>query len=280
MKVLPFKIPKTKNIALLFQEDTEQIFYDQLHQHEEIQICAIIHGEGTLVVGDTINEYKAGDVLVIGSNLPHVFKSDVERSSKSQMYSLFFTKNSFGEGFFSLGDFAALEDFFEKSKAGFKVSSDHKTKLFQIFLSLKKATTLERFILFFQSLDLFNKAETIALSTFVYQKKYTDNEGKRMSTIMDYTMNHFDKDIDLQSISDVATMTPNAFCRYFKQRTNKTYFQFLIEVRIEQACRFLKNHELLITEVSEKSGFKNISNFNRKFKEIKGAKPTQFRSLQ
>lgn len=278
MKVLPFKIPKSKNIALIYQEDKGAIFYDKLHQHEEIQICAIVKGEGTLVVGDTVNDYKSGDVLVIGSNLPHVFKSDVSSEKKSHMISLFFTKTSFGDAFFSLGDFSKIDTFFKLSNTGCTVLS-HKKELLALFVSLKKASSFERFIIFLKIINLILKAETASLSTFVYQKKYTDNEGKRMSTIMDYTMNHFDSDIDLQSIADLANMTPNAFCRYFKQRTNKTYFQFLIEVKIEQACRLLKNQELLIAEISEKAGFKNISNFNRKFKEVKGITPTAFRSL-
>lgn len=278
MKVLPFKIPKSKNIALIYQEDKGAILYDKLHQHEEIQICIVVNGEGSLVVGDSINEYKSGDILVIGSNLPHVFKSAVGNIKKSFMISLFFTKTSFGNDFFSLGDFFEVDRFFELSNTGCTVLS-HKKDLSALFVSLKKASSFERFIIFLKIINLILKAETASLSTFVYQKKYTDNEGKRMSTIMDYTMNYFDTEIDLKTIAFEANMTPNAFCRYFKQRTNKTYFQFLIEVRIENACRLLKNKEVLIAEVSEKSGFKNISNFNRKFKEVKGITPTRFRSL-
>ena len=92
-------------------------------------------------------------------------------------------------------------------------------------------------------------------------------------------MNYFFTEINLKTIAGVSNMTPNAFCRYFKQRTNKTYFQFLIEVRIENSCRLLKNKDLLISEISEKSGFKNISNFNRKFKSVKGITPSAYRLL-
>ena len=77
MKVLPFQIPKPEHDALIYQEDKEVVFYDKFHQHKEIQVSFIAAGEGTLIVGDTINYYKKGDVLAIGSNLPHVFKSDV-----------------------------------------------------------------------------------------------------------------------------------------------------------------------------------------------------------
>jgi len=278
MKVLPFKIPKPKNVSLIYQEDKGKILYDKLHQHEEIQLCAIVKGEGSIVVGDSINEYKSGDVLIIGSNVPHVFKSDISNCSTTFMQTLFFTKTSFGERFFELGDFTEIQQIFSISESG-GILTSNKEEVLKLFLSLKKASNLERFILFLKIVNELLKAEIKPLSTFIYPRKYSDNEGKRMSNIMEYTINNFQKEISLNTIAEISYMTPNAFCRYFKQRTNKTFFQFLIEVRIENACRLLKNKDLLITEVSEKSGFKNISNFNRKFKDIKGITPSKYRSL-
>ncbi|WP_338135337.1 cupin domain-containing protein [Tenacibaculum finnmarkense] len=92
MKVLPFKIPKTKNLGLICEEDKGPFFYDKFHQHEEIQMCYVVKGEGTLIVGDTVNEYRSNDVLVLAGNQPHVFKSDNSKIKESFMISLFFTK--------------------------------------------------------------------------------------------------------------------------------------------------------------------------------------------
>ena len=278
MKVLPFKIPKSKDVALIYQEDKGEILYDKLHQHEEIQLCAIVKGEGSLVVGDSINEYKSGDILIIGSNIPHVFRSDVSNCNTTFMQTLFFTKTSFGNDFFELGDFTEIQKLFKISENG-GIVTDNNQAILTLFSELKKTSNLNRFILFLKIINQLLQVDIKPLSTFIYQKKYSDNEGKRMSTIMEFTMSHFQNEITLNNIASIANMTPNAFCRYFKQRTNKTYFQFLIEVRIENSCRLLKNKDLLITEVSEKSGFKNISNFNRKFKENKGITPSKFRSL-
>lgn len=277
MKVLPFKIPKTQNIGLIYQEDKEQYFYDKLHQHEEIQLCVIVKGEGTLVVGDTINKYSSGDVLVIGSNLPHVFKSDASVIKKSFMISLFFTRDSFGKDFFLLDDFKELIPFFEKSTSGFKLI-ENKGKVMKIFLDLQKSNNLNRFIGLLQVLKIVVNSKTVELANFVYPKRYTDNEGKRMRDVMDFTMNNFEKNIDLFEIAGKANMTPNAFCRYFKQRTNKTYFTFLNELRIENACKLLNSgNTLSISEIAYQCGFNNLSNFNRKFKEIKTISPSKYR---
>jgi len=277
MKVLPFKIPKPENEAFVYQEDEESYFYDKLHQHEEIQISWIVKGEGTLVIGDSVSDYQQDDILVFGSNLSHVFKSDIIANEKSLMLSLFFSKNAFGKNFFNLKAFEPLHSFFSKSDYGFKVVSN-KITISSLFSKLKEASKLECFILLFEVLQVISTSDTELLSSFISQKNYNDNEGKRMSAIFDFTMNSFSENITLQEISSKANMTPNAFCRYFKQRTNKTYVQFLTELRVENAAKLLrKNGDLSVAEIATLSGFKNISNFNRKFKLLKKKTPLQFR---
>ena len=279
MKVLPFKIPKPENNTLIYQEDIEVIFYDKLHQHEEIQISFIDNGSGTLIVGDTIHNYKSGDIIIIGSNLPHVFKSDSEANTPSKMMSLFFTKASFGEVFFQLDELQELQSFFTKSLQGFTITSMHETCI-ALFHQLKKASRLNRFIFLLKILKITNTATSKPLSNFSYNKQYSNSEGERMRNVFEYTINNFGKDISLKEISNIANMTKNAFCKYFKKRTNKTYFQFLNELRIENACQILiKNPDSTIVEAAYRTGFNNISNFNRKFKELKRTTPSRYRTL-
>lgn len=277
MKVLPFKIPKHKKASFVFQIDKESVFYDKLHQHEEIQFSYIVKGSGTLVVGDTVNYYSKGDVLVIGSNLPHVFKSDRYIEEVSHMLSLFFTKDSFGKEFFELEELKSLQHFFKLSSHGFKVTSN-KDSFESLFLKLEDASSLERFLILIQLMNLIPSANSQSLSSFIYNKRYSAIEGNRMRNVFEYTMDHFHKTITLTDIAEIANMTQNAFCKYFKKRTNKTYMQFLNELRIESACKALiANKELTVVEIAELSGFNNLSNFNRQFKTLKKISPSEFR---
>jgi len=280
MKILPFKIPKPEQDALIYQEDLDTIFYDKLHQHEEIQLSIIVEGEGTLIVGDTINYYKQGDVLVIGSNLPHVFKSNFKSGEKSHMLSLFFTKSSFGDHFFELEELSELRTFFKRAENGFKIISKKK-RILHLFFQLENVSKLNRFLILLELLKIASTSTYKSLSSFIYEKTYSDNEGKRMRAVFEYTMDHFETNISLEIIADIAAMTNNAFCKYFKKRTNKTYFRFLNELRIEHACKFiLAENELTIAEIAYKSGFKNISNFNRQFKVVKQLSPTEFKKVR
>lgn len=279
MKVLPFKIPKPENNALIYQEDIELVFYDKLHQHDEIQISFIEKGNGTLLVGDRISSYAENDIFVIGSNLPHAFKSDKNAAIESKMLSLFFTESSFGEAFFELNDFAEINHCFSKSLQGFVVK-ENKKEIIDSFLKLNKASKLVRFILFLEILKIISVSKSEPLSNFVYTKKYSDVEGKRMRNVFDFTIENANEKITLDDVANVANMTKNAFCKYFRKRTNKTYISFLTELRIENACKLLNaDKDLSINEIAYKSGFNNISNFNRQFKMIKSMAPNTFRKI-
>ncbi|MFC4268444.1 AraC family transcriptional regulator [Polaribacter marinivivus] len=279
MKVYPFKIPKPNNNALIYQEDIEVVFYDKLHQHDEIQISYIEKGNGTLLVGNSFTNYYTGNVFVIGSNVPHAFKSDTSKNETSKMLTLFFTKESFGTSFFKLEEFEEIESFFVNSLHGFQVTSQL-TEIKEIFNKLKKATKLERFIILIALLKLLSESDINLLSNYTYAKKLSDSEGKRMRKVFDYTLKNADQKISLDEIASVANMTKNAFCKFFKKRTNKTYINYLTELRIENACKILKsNKDMAIVDVAFKAGFYNISNFNRRFKELKKMTPLTFRNL-
>jgi len=277
MKVLPFKIPKPENVTLYVQEYKRDSFYEKLHQHKEIQISLIAEGEGTYIIGDCVGEFKKNDIFVIGENLPHIFKRDATFVHETKMVSLFFSKNSYGDDFFNLPEFENFKDFFNDVALGFEVLSNKKS-LSLLISTIKAASKYNQFISFLEIIRLISEGKKSTLSSLINLKKYAGDEGKRMSDIFQYTMNNYHKEISLNQVSNIANMTPNAFCRYFKQRTNKTFVNFLIDIRIGNACKLLtKNNDLNITEISYKSGFNNLANFNRKFKAIKGITPSDFR---
>ncbi|WP_046758165.1 AraC family transcriptional regulator [Kordia jejudonensis] len=277
MKVLPFKIPKAERDILIVQEDRGRTFYEQLHQHEEIQLSYVVSGKGTFIVGDAICDFQPNDVLLFGSHIPHVLKSEVSTNQDSYMISLFFTHDSFGAHFFDLPKLQNVQQLLKDASFGVKFH-EHQAELQPMFEAIIHQKAIKRFATFFDILSILTTSEYETVSSFINQKKYTDDEGKRMSAVFEFVMNHFDQKIVLDEVATIANMTPNAFCKYFKQRTNKTFFKFLTEVRIENACKFLTNpSQLSVAEIAYSCGFFNVSNFNRKFKEIKGVTPTRFR---
>lgn len=275
MKVKPFKIPKPVQNNLTVQVDIAEIFYDQLHQHEEIQISHIVEGQGRLIVANSIRSYNTGDIFVIPGETPHLFQS-ITGKLNSHMISLFFTKKSFGVGFFEIPELKEINSFFDISVRGFQIHSKRKS-IEHIMFKLRKADSFEKFVYFLRLITKIIAADKTELTGFIQTKKISKIEGRRLQQVFDYVMHNFEKDIKLNQISDLVHMTPHAFCRFFKQRTTKTFFQFLIELRIEHACQMLfDSNKIPIAEISERSGFHSISNFNRAFKKIKKTTPSQY----
>ena len=237
MKVLPFKIPKPENDTLVVQEDRAAMLYDKLHQHQEIQISLIKKGEGSFIIGDYVGEFSQGDIFIIGENLPHVFHNDPS-DGEVHMISLFFMKSSYGDHFFNLPEFKSLDPIFQASNMGIQLQ-DPSEKLVDSLERITLASKLNQFISFMEILQAISMETMITLSSAIHRKSYGEEEGKRMRDIFEFSINNFDQNINLQQVAGIANMTPNAFCRYFKQRTNKTYINFMLDIRIGNACKLL-----------------------------------------
>ncbi|WP_149275544.1 AraC family transcriptional regulator [Pareuzebyella sediminis] len=276
MKVYPFKIAKPLHQNLIVQEDHLPNFYGQLHQHKEVQLSLVVKGRGKLIVGDSVHRFSSGDFFVIASHSPHLFTNEYDHTG-IQMVSLFFTESTFGEAFFELQELQELRLFFTLAQSGFQLCSDH-SLISKLVFDILESDGVSRFIGFLNLLKELCAVDQRPLTKFVYPKEIGSSKGSRMQKIIEYTVRNFQNEIDLVSASEIVHMTPNAFCRFFKQHTNKTFFQFLIELRIEHACQLLQKnrHGLSILEISEQSGFKSISNFNRQFKKHKGCVPSQY----
>ena len=272
MKIVPFKTPKSDKATILFQDDRNKKPYAQLHQHAELQITWVEKGQGNMLVGDSFESFKRGDVFLFGAHLPHVFKSE----KKCSMVSIFFTENSFGFDFFKLKEFRKIRSLFDLAQKGIRVKSNT-GELFSTMNIFEKSAGASRIIQFLAILKLVSESRKGELSVFAYNKQFNANEAKRMSAVFDYTLKNYAKEIKLEEVAAQCMLSKNAFCKYFKQRTNKTFFQFLIEVRIEKVCEaMLKENNSNMSEIAYAVGFNNLSNFNRQFKKIKLMTPREF----
>ena len=282
MKVLPFKIPKVTDHSFRVQHDVGPHFYDTLHQHPEIQITLIQKSTGTLILGDHIGEFGPGDVIVVGANIPHVLRNDKayydnEQKSGAQAISLFFDAGSLGAAFFNLPEMVDVKHLLNVSGRGLKVVGGNKVELQNLITEIDSKTGVKRVIDFLHILQLLSREDqTVFLSSEALNSGFKESEGQRLNDIFQFTMKEYQRAISLEEVADIANMTVSAFCRYFKQRTRKTYINFLNEVRIGQACKMLVNEDHSIGEICYLSGFNNLSHFNRKFKAITGFSPKQY----
>jgi AraC-like DNA-binding protein len=278
-RVISFNVPQTEHEIVRVQQDTVPYFYDQLHQHPEIQVMLIESGEGTLIAGDYVGRFKAGEVYAIGSGQPHVFRCDqsyYEQKLEARSTSLYFNEKYFGEELWGANDMKAVREFGEATMQGIQFLPETAHTLADTVRHIADQEGLPRLISFF---TLLNQITTSAgkKKLALLPGRLLENEESRMNSILDFTFHESHRKIYLTEVAQIANLSVEAFCRYFKIHTRKTYINFLNEVRVSHACQLLIRHELSVEQICYKAGFLNVSNFNRIFKRITHKTPLAFR---
>lgn len=270
----------TGDPAILTQVDSGRYYYDILHKHPEYQITLIMQGEGTLICDDYLGRFGPGSLFMIGSNQPHVLQCDEEYYQEDETksvyaVSIFFRQDSLGREFLRLEETQELQKFMDRGARGLQFSAETSASvapLMQEVIACKGFDLIIQYLRILRLLLADDRSETLSH----FQRSMTENEGQRMNAVMQYTMKHFRETITIDTIASVANMTPNAFCKYFKVRTRKTYLNYLNEIRIAYACRQLQGYNLSVSQVAHQSGFQNLSHFNRCFKRVMGITPGRY----
>ncbi|GHE57230.1 AraC family transcriptional regulator [Roseivirga thermotolerans] len=281
MKVLPFKIPKVENSSFHLQIDDEPYFYDKLHQHPELQLTWIVKGEGTLIYGDYLGEFMPNEVYLIGSNVPHVFRSKAEYYQQADKRvlakTIFFKPDLVKKGQSVFPELSQLEGLLLAADRGLKINPTASPKLIHQMNAVFETNPLSRLGQILCLVDEFGRTESQVLSQWP-QKPLKEQHGRRLDDVFKFTLENYHRPIQLEEVAEVVHMNKAAFCRYFKQHTRKTYLNFLNEIRLQKATELLKNSEMPIAQIAYEVGFNNLSNFNRTFKLMKGRTPVMERS--
>ncbi len=284
MKPVRFVIPKTSGTSFRVQYDRGSHFYDTIHYHPEYQITLIVKGDGTRFIGNSVERFKAGDVYLIGKNVPHVFRSDTryyEPGTLLESYGISFFVNTetLGEHFFDLPEMAPIKRLLELGAHGLVFKNEDRRALIH---GIMKIPQFEDFARFQHILSLLNSMahaqDMFTLSSVPFVEPSSDAEHERINVVFQYLSTHFTQEISLDTIANVASMTTNSFCRYFKKRTGKPFSNFLNDMRIEYACHLIAGSMRSYGEVAMECGYNNLSYFNRQFKLIMGLTPRQYRN--
>jgi YesN/AraC family two-component response regulator len=283
MKIVQFTIPVAGEYSVVVQEDIQHWFYEHLHRHNETQVTWIIKGEGTLIAGNYMQRFKPGDIYILGANQPHVFKSDpsyFDKRKKKEIHSMsiFFNPKGFFRPLLELPEMKSVSKFIDMTFFGLQAHYLHQDILSTAMQDVKNKNNAGRLAAFIEMLQFMASLKKWkSLSTELVEHTISDSEGLRMNDIYQYTMTNYTENITLRKIADVAHLTPQAFCRYFKKHTLKTYVNFLNEVRVSEACKKLMLRDFeSVSSVAYQTGFSNAVTFNRVFKKITGKSPRQY----
>lgn len=252
------------------------------HYHPEIELIHFKKGEGTQFIGDSIKRFKSGDIVLVGAHLPHYWRFDdlyFEEDTRLQadIRVAHFCENFWGEQFLHLPENINIKTVLEKARRGLQITGKTRQQVAELLERLLHTDGSERIIILMEALNTIADCKQLTtLSSIGFKHDLVDAENDRVNAIYEYSLKNYKRKIQLEEIAAVANISPNSFCRYFKSRTRKTYSQFLIEIRVGQACKLLIENNLSIKQLCYESGFNNFTSFHKYFKMITGKSPLSY----
>ncbi|WP_139959222.1 AraC family transcriptional regulator [Flavicella sediminum] len=251
------------------------------HYHPELELVVVLKSAGTCFVGDGIEKFEVGDVMLLGKDLPHMWLNEedyFQQDSKQQAkaIAIHFKQDYLGATFFETPEMRHILDLFERARFGLKFLKVDK-KLIQEIKSMLKLKGFEKTMCFLKILNELAKYKDVKkLTSEGFLNSFKATRNVTQDKVQAYIFKNFNRVITLEEVAQIAHMNTTAFSRFFKRVNRKTFSRYLAEIRIGYACRLLLENKHNISSICYESGFNNISNFNRQFKLIMNCSPTVY----
>jgi AraC-like DNA-binding protein len=277
-------VPRKPEQNFLARQHTLPNFGTVWHYHPEIELHYVIRGEGVRFVGDNISNFYAGELLLLGENLPHMWRCSEKYFQGDHMITaeaivVHFLPSFMGKDFFELPESTKITTLYDKAKAGLEIRGNTKQRILSLMQKSVREDGLSRLVLILKMLEILSFSEEMEpISSGKLQLQSNKEENERLNRVYQHSLQNYCSEVSLKEIAAVANLSVTSFCRYFKMMTKKTFHEFLIELRISHARKLLMDDGLVTVEtVCFDCGFNNRSNFFRHFKRITGFTPYEFR---
>jgi AraC-like DNA-binding protein len=255
-------------------------FDSPYHFHPEYELTYITKGNGKRYVGTHMENFVTGDLVLLGPNLPHCWKLDnIDQSPNAGAIVLQFNANFLGDGFFDKPELQDINKLFKKSVSGISfhgaTQATVNKKLMALVNEDDKFTMMIKLLQILQQLAISNECTLLDQNQSIAERTIAEQE--RINPVFAYLVENFRQQVSLDKASAIANMTPNAFCKYFKKITRKTFMETIIEYRLNYATQQLVQTDKPISEISFESGFGDVSHFYKMFKVKMGLSPLNYR---
>lgn len=247
------------------------------HYHPELEIVYVNGGTGRRQIGNHVSYYRNGDLIFIGSNLPHCGLTEKMTNNKSETV-IQISPDLLNRNFFNIPEMSFMNALLERAKKGLVFHGASKRKIGQMIEEMNEMDFFKRMVTMLEVFRAMDQADQYTiLNVEDFSMETSTKESEKINHIFNYVKENYTMSISLEEIADVASMTVPAFCRYFKKMTRKTFTEFVNEYRIAHAAKLLHEKQMSISEVCYSSGFNNISHFNKLFKAFFGKTPSVYR---
>ena len=268
------------NSSFLVRKFEEKRFAAPYHYHPEFELTLILKGRGKRYVGTNMNDYFPGDLVLLGSNMPHCWKTnDSDNKEMSESVVIQFLTDFMGKDFFYKPETKNILRLLNKSVHGIQFTGDTIYCKQRMTALVSEKDPLKKFLLLLEILqELAGTNHYMLLNSQSIYSGLPFAETERINAVFAYIVENFQDKVTLQRAASAANMTPHAFCKYFKKISRKTFIEAIIDYRIDFAVKELINTAKPIEQIGFESGFNDISNFYKTFKERRKTSPLNYRN--
>ncbi|MCG8306301.1 MAG: AraC family transcriptional regulator [Cytophagales bacterium] len=275
------KVNRPQLTSLSVRKDKLPYFPKVWHYHDELEIVYILKSSGTRFIGDSIEEFNQGDLVLVGPNLPHSWQNDRIYLENTDLIVeaiiLHFKMDFLGESFLKAPEMSHIYEMLKLSMQGLKFGNEFCGLISEKIKNLIHLNGYNQLMEFISILNLMAETKDFKiLANIGFIESYSKINNHKIDKVYEFIINNISNDISLDDVADIANMNTTAFCRFFKKRNKKTFKQFLNETRIGYACKLLIDDEYNITQIAYESGYKTLSNFNKQFKSIINDTPKNY----
>lgn len=283
MKPTLEQITGNSNASFLWRRFVQAQFDAPYHYHPELEITYIIKGRGKRMVGRQVSSFEAGDLVLLGSNLPHTWLS-AESTNPNQLVEqvvIQFKKEFVGETFWEIPEMSKVKSLLEKSKYGIQISGKTRDILGKKMNQKQELTPSQKLVQLIDILLIIADSKECELIDYHFMEQApTLLDTERFRRVFAYLSENYTTEVSLETIAAIANLSPTSFCRFFKKITRQTFVEALTQFRVNHAANLLSTTEKPVAEICFASGFSNISYFNKAFKKSLGQNPLAFRKYQ
>ena len=278
MKPVLRQMTATPDNSFVVRKDSGESMLNNWHYHAEIEFLYIRKSTGTWLVGDHIGHFQNGDVVMLGPNLPHCFRHEAGAMESGETICVKFLPAMMGNHFLELPEAKSIQHIIARSNTGLKLEGRTKELAATMIEEMLEDSPGKKLVhLLWLLQEVADSKEIVPLSSKGFIQSPGNPDEERVKLIFEYTLKNYHQKISLDKVATLLHMTRPSFCRFFKNKTKKTYVQFLMEVRIGYACKLLVEDEKNVAEIGYECGYNNISHFNHQFKTITGKKPLEYK---
>ena len=285
MAYVELNLPQEPDKSFVVFKEIGRYFPCPWHYHPEYEIVSIVESTGHRMTGDHIGRFKAGDLVLLGPSLPHLWLNDAEyRTGKAKSLAeaivIHFNENFLGDQLFKIPEMEAFNNFLKMANRGIEIKGEARTKINALMKKMLASNGLQRISFLFSLFDILSgQVEYELLASPGFVENVNLNGSDRLNKVINYVLKNFDQDITLPKAAHYANMSLTSFCNFFKGNYRLTFVEYLNSVRVGHACKLLSEKDRNIVDVAYGSGYNSLANFNKQFKKYKQMTPTEYRRV-